>query len=378
MKSIRMVAPPPENTSGVGKYTDTLTDELSGELSVTVQYFPAESTRPLKFLKSAIEAGTAEEDIVHIQYDYVLFGRFSLMSLLFFPVLFLTKHLFGTSVVVTMHEVINANLVGKRLWWVKAVYVSVVNKSIAKATDRTVFLSDRTERLFAQYLDEDSSCRVPHGVPSPENCSTSKETAKREFGYEADEKLIIEPGYVDPRKGSHVFREIAELMPEFEFLLAGGSPREKYDDYAEDIMVDAPSNLQLTGVLDEDKFHMAFQAADLALLPYQELYLSGVKNTVAQSGIFNLCVAHKLPVITSSCPYFKDLETKCGCVRTFEDTNGAVDVVNEFFDKEAIRMELKDNMERFHERNNYERVIAEHVTVYAEVTEDRKYSEHQK
>lgn len=370
MEDIRLVSPPPENSSGIGKYSDTLAEELAAEKTVTRSYIPAELTRPTQFARTAIAAGRASEDVVHIQFDYVLFGRYSSMSLVFFPILLVLKRLYGTPVVVTMHEALNPELVGEPFPRLKKLYVTLVNQSISRSADRIIFMSEKTEDLFERYGNGEQRCRVPHGVPSEKPMTCTQAEAKAAFSYEEEDTLIVEPGYVDPRKGSHVFKEIAALMPEFEFLIAGGSPRAKHDDYAAEIVAEAPPNLQLTGVLNDEEFHLAFQAADLAVLPYQELYQSGVKNTVAQSGVFNLCVAYGLPVVATSCQYFLDLEAEWGCVRTFDDVEEATNIISTIHgDHDDIKKNLVDGLERFRKQNNYNKAIDKHLNIYNSIVE---------
>jgi len=371
MCSVRIVSPPPKDSSGVGKYSDILAGELKDEAAVKRTYVPAESTRPLRFAGAAIDAGTADEDVVHVQFDYVIFGSFSLMTLVFFPILFVLKQVYDTDVVVTMHEALNPELVESPFRSLKRLYVSVLNRCISEPADRVIFLSDRTESIFERYLTEQQPIRVPHGVPKVATSNRTQRGAKEFFGYREDETLIVEPGYVDPRKGSHVFKKIASEMPQFNFMLAGGSPRAKHDKYAADVAAEAPSNLEMTGVLDDDAFHLSFQAADLVVLPYQETEQSGVTNVVAQSGVFNLAIGYELPIVASDCPYFRTIEAQWGCIKTFDDVDNATVVISNLLADDDKRERLKNAADRFRETNDFQRVAHRHLSIYSGAPEGR-------
>ncbi|WP_424016488.1 glycosyltransferase family 4 protein [Halorientalis pallida] len=362
------MAPPPDKSSGVGKYSEEIRQGLAKEEAVTMQYFPAEQLRPIAFAKHAIKAGQASEDVVHVQFDYVLFGRFTLMSWIFFPTLFLTSRVTGTDVFVTMHEVITPDLIRGRLSVLKSVYIKILNQVIVTTAMHIVFLSEFAERNFVASTGIEDYSQIPHGVPRSDP-ESRLDTARSAFGYDPDETVIAAPGYVSPRKGSDIFKSIAESMPDYQFLLAGGSPREKYDDFFNRIQRTAPPNLCMTGVLDDGEFKQSFVSADIAVLPYQEVYQNGIKNTVAQSGIFNQCVAHELPVVASDCPYFDDIESEWGCVRTFETVEEATSIIRELLNDDEERERVKESMQNFKNYNRIENVIHKHLDVYTTVRE---------
>lgn len=363
MPSIRFVSPPAKNSSGVGKYSKNVANALAEEATVHRQHYPAESNRLLAFAKHAIAAGSGDEDLVHVQFDYVQFGSFTLMSWVFFPLLFLSTRASGNSVVITIHEVITPELIRGRLSTLKSVYITLLNRLLALVADHIIFLSKQSERRFTGSVPVAEYSRVPHGVPKV-SLDRDQADAKTAFGYGPDDTVVIEPGYVSPRKGSDRFKRIAKRTPEYEFLLAGGSPREKYNEFVEQLRSDLPSNLKLTGRLDDKWFDSAFAAADVAVLPYQELYQNGIKNTVAQSGILNLCIAHELPIIATDCAYFTDLEAEWDCVRTFGSADEACLLLDELVENPSVREEFVQNMREFKRYNNMSNVVSSHIDVY--------------
>ena len=128
----------------------------------------------------------------------------------------------------------------------------------------------------------------------------------------------------------------------------------------------APENLQVTGVLDEEMFHTAFCAADLAVLPYLRTRQAGIVNTVGQSGIFNRCITYELPVLGSEQSYFEDLKQEWGCVDTFNtgDLNQAAQRIQETINDETKKEQLVTAMHTYGTEDSFEQVVEKHKDIY--------------
>lgn len=362
-----MISTPPENNSGVGKYTRALQEPLAKFVTMDSQFIPVDSSNPLPFIKNAITTGIGDHDIVHVQYDYVLFGKFSIFTTVFFPILYLLTRFSHTPVVVTMHEVINKDLVNPPFKNIKKVYLKILNTIIGKTTDHIIFLSQQTEQRFTRSISVQNTSRIPHGVTEAPRKDLTGEAAKQGFGYNPQDIVIAEPGYVSPRKGSEMLVSLAERLPEYEFLLAGGSPRDSHDEYFKEIVDQAPDNLQVTGVLNDDEYELAYIASDLIILPYQETPQGGVTNTVAQSGVFNDCVAKEVPVLANECEHFTTLQEKWGCLEVFTDINEAERKIQEYIGDEKRRSQLTEHMREYRESNSMREVALEHQDVYQSI-----------
>jgi glycosyltransferase involved in cell wall biosynthesis len=302
-----------------------------------------------------------------VQFDYVLFGPLGLFTLLFFPLLRVLAARTGARVVVTMHETLNPTLVRGPVRWLKARYVLALNRTVATTADQLVFLSPQARARFTHTV---AATEIPHGVDLDAKQDLTPAEAKAMFGYRPDTTLVVEPGYVSPRKGSDVFRTVAERCPEYEFLLAGGPPRQRHSDFFDSIREEAPANLTVTGRLPEDRFHAAFAASDLAVLPYNETEQTGVVNAVNQSGVFNWCGAYGVPVVATDCARFRALKTDYGAVELFEvdRIDDIVATVRGVLEEPERRDTLSTAITAYATANSLSAAAADHIDLYRSLT----------
>ena len=362
MVSIGLVSPPMDGRNGIGNYTASLTAALNADYTVIT--LPTESVNPFSYFTTAVRVGNSDHDVVHLQYEYGLFGPLSLYWLLFVPVLYLLIKIRGQPVVVTMHESLNAEVVDAPLRQLKALYIRLLNGTIAGLADHIVFLSETSERRFRHSVNITTFSTLSHGVQT-ETLDMDRAAARREFDHESTAPLIVEPGYVTPRKGTHLLVKLAKTVPNLSFLIAGG-PSSGKDSYFEWIRRNSPENVTVTGVLQDRPFHAAFIAADLVVLPYAPTTDGAIINKVNQSGVFNLCVAYQVPVVASDCEYFKNIQESYDCVVTtdIKDLEAFRITIESVLDDEARCQRLRENMAAFERENSFKRVAAKHVSLY--------------
>ena len=361
-----MLAPSPEIDDGVGQYTKDLCSYLSERTEIHHVPFPS-SVNPAGYFRPLLSVAKSESDIIHVQHGYVLFGPASVMSWLFFPCIFLLSRFGNQRVVVTVHEALNPGLVAPPLRTAKGVYIRLVNHLLVATSDQLVFLAEHAKDRFSAEVSD--AVVFPHGANTVATSPYSMPEAKELFGYEESSTLIVEPGYVSRRKGSHLFARLAKELPEYEFLLAGGASDEKHDRFVEKLTADAPENLRISGLLDEDRFRAAFAAADVVVLPYLEQTQSGIINKVNQSGIFNWCAAHSCVVVASQNEYFEQLASEWGCLRLAapEDTEEMSATIRRILSDKSERAELTEQMLEFREANSFRRVAELHTEMYRDV-----------
>jgi glycosyltransferase involved in cell wall biosynthesis len=100
-----------------------------------------------------------------------------------------------------------------------------------------------------------------------------------------DKISIVCPGFIARRKN---YDRVVEALPDVledhgvELIFAGGSHRNSSGDYEEEIRekigeLGLEADVKITGVLDEeDMVYEYIKSADLCVLPYEEIYQSGV------------------------------------------------------------------------------------------------------
>ena len=349
-----MVSTRDDGHCGIGAYTGALRRSMD-EPDVVDVPLELRSLNVLHYAKAAVSVGSSDVDVIHIQHEYGIFGPKSVTSWVFFPLLFLFTSLKQTPVVVTMHSAWNSETVGPSFTTLKKFYVKLNNAMLASGTDHFLFLSQNCKDRFLDSVETDSYTVLPHGVQT-ETVEMSDAEAKRQFGYDTSETVIVEPGYVRPEKGQDVFAEVAKELPEYEFLIAGGIQADEDSAFIKEVEQTAPQNVSITGMLDDSKFHAAFNAADLVLLPYRE---------VTQSGILNWCSAYLLPVAGSESEYFEQLEEAWGCVAVVGGVNSIdPDQLTELLEHEDKRQKLVSGMEAYQKAHSMTAVADEHYNVY--------------
>ena len=360
-----MVATPGGGVSGIGDFAEDLVAHMT-DVRVRMVTLPPDSNNPLSYVRRAVRVGTADPDVVHVQHEYGEFGSFALMSWVFFPGLYLLSALLGFQVVLTIHEGLNRHLIAPPAKPLKQLYIALLNRYLVLGADHVVFLSERTKREFTKSVGPGPHSVLPHGVNTDRRINLPRDEAKRRFGYEPTDVVISEPGYVEPRKGCEAQIELAERLPEYEFLIAGGPPSETYEDELNSIRRRAPENLHVTGRLSEERFHAAFVASDIVVLPYREIEQRGVLNMVNQSGIFNRCATYEKPVIAADLEYFRTLKEECNClwVQDFEDCDAAAGAVERLIGDEAERKRLAESIGAYAETNSFASVADRHETLY--------------
>lgn len=341
MTSVTLVGPP-ESNGGVGQYTSKFADAF--EESVPIQRFKV-GFNPLSHLRLAIDAADDGTEAVHIQFVYSFVGPAGVLSLLFFPALYVLTRLSSNRVIVTLHEVWNEADTDSP---VKEVYAYVVHTVLSVCTDDITFLSENAQDAFHRTAWAGETSVVPHGVNKQATRDVSD--AREYFGLNDGDIVVSQHGYVNPRKGVETFFEIAEKLPEYEFLLAGGARSTEHETYFKEVRSSVPSNVTITGVLDEEKFHAAFNATDVVILPYRD---------INQSGIFNWCAAYGIPTIGTEIAYFRELQQEWGCPITFQrgDVEQAANTVNRLVESAAERNELVISMEEYAARNSMRKVV---------------------
>lgn len=347
-----LLVAPPSDAGGIGKYADVLSKALS-EQSVDVERLDLEEgAGPIQHVRTAVRAGLAPVDVIHVQFEYGFFTPRLLFAWVFFPVLFVLARLRGVPVVVTMHEAWLPDVVEPPLAGPKRLYLRLAHRLLAATADSLLFLSENALEVFEVSVPGVQARTLPHGVDVNGTRDVEPEAAKRRFDLDPDATVVSQIGYVAPRKNTEVMLELADAFPEHEFLVAGGPRREDEREYFESIRSRAPPNLTVTGVLPDEEFHAAFAATDLAVLSYSD---------IRQSGILNWCFAYRVPMLCRRIPYFERIASEWGGIALYDPDDDVEARLREAVsDLDALERE----MTAFREANSFEAVAAEHVELY--------------
>jgi len=365
---VTMVATPGDGSCGIGTYTRNLLDGIERIDARTVQ-IPQDTDTIREFAALAVRAVRADGDVVHVQHEYGLFGRAGsrypgVMGLVFFPLLFVFARVRSQEVVLTMHSVLD--LAPEEAPFTVRLYLLLMHKLLAVGTAHLVFLAPDCASTFLDdiHLDAREYSVLSHGVKTDLPVDVSTAEAKRRFGFDPEDTVVAIPGFVRPPKGHDIFIDVARQLPEYEFMVAGGArPKGEDFDFWDRIKADAPSNVTLTGVLDDREYWTALAAPDLAVLPYR---------VVTQSGTFNSCASQELPVLASEADYFTRIRAKWGAPETvrIDDPSRVATRVRRLVEDESRRRRLAVAMRQYKRVNSFEQVGANHLQIYRAVTGD--------
>lgn len=177
---------------------------------------------------------------------------------------------------------------------------------------------------------------IPFGInnAAPQTDLTAKE-AKRRLGLRADDKAILFFGRITPYKGLEyliaAFRQALTCVTKLRLVIAG-SP-DQCEDYWQAIRKDIQNEVQRGKILlraefiPDEETEVYFKAADALVLPYRDVY---------QSGVLFLAQSFGLPVLAADVGSLKDdiQHGTNGYLFRPEDSRGLAVVIDQYFANE--------------------------------------------
>jgi D-inositol-3-phosphate glycosyltransferase len=255
-------------------------------------------TRVLAFYARLFRyAATAKPRIFHILWNnkFQFFDRTLLM---------LYYKLLGKKIVLTAHNV-NA---GRR-----DANDSALNRLTLKIQYRLAnHTFVHTEKMKSELRDDfgvrpEAVTVIPFGINNsvPDTAITPAE-ARRRLGIEYNARTILFFGAIRPYKGlEHLvaaFQQVAPKHPEFRLIIAGESKKgsEQYFRDIQNTIEGHPCRNQIIQKIEfvpDAETEIYFKAADVLVLPYSEIF---------QSGVLFLAYSFGLPVIAGDVGSFRD------------------------------------------------------------------------
>jgi D-inositol-3-phosphate glycosyltransferase len=174
--------------------------------------------------------------------------------------------------------------------------------------------------------------------------------AKKQLGIRNGEKTILFFGRIRPYKGLEylldAFQRVAAGRDDYRLIIAG-EPKKGSENYQEQI----EQQIQRTGVsasviqkfqfIPDEDAELYLKAADVLVLPYKEIF---------QSGVLFLSLSFGLPVIAADVGSFREeiIEGKTGFLCTPGDTADLAKTIRTFFDSK-LYMELGERRPQIRE-----------------------------
>lgn len=291
-------------------------------------------------------------DIVHIQHEFGLFGKYMGVSVV--P-LIIQFRLIGIPVITTLHTIYK-EIPREHQIIIKAIFANsnrvVVHESYQKKSLEKILDREQIEKIAV----------IPHGArevaPIPD--------AKAKLGLPTDKKVILIIGYFRPSKNFElvvdIFPEILEKVPDAILVVAGkirGSEHIEYRNMLFNKIEGSPSREHIyliRGQLPQHVFDTILSAADVVVLPYK---------ISSQSGILAHCLAFGKPIVTSSTEAMKLAIDKSGTGLISEDRADFINNIARILSDEKLATKMSENARKYvKEKISWSRIADKHIEIY--------------
>ena len=283
----------------------------------------------LYYAKLIRYAPKAKPRIFHILWNnkFELFDRTLLM--LYFRLL-------GKKIILTVH---NVNAARRNF---KDTLINRLTLRIQYRLAKHIFV--HTERMKLE-LDEEFGVRgarvtvIPFGINnSVVNTSLSQSEAKQRLGIQNDNKTILFFGRITPYKGlEYLITAFQEALPRRNDyrLIVAGRPENDCHRYWSAIQERIRDDVHRGRIvlrayhIPDDETELYFKAADVLVLPYRQIY---------QSGVLFLGYSFGLPVLAADVGALKDevVEGKTGFVFRSDDPVDLATTIERYFASELF------------------------------------------
>lgn len=381
-----MVTPYPPQSDGIGFHAQNLIEALPGTTdtfvltrrrqsdrrSANVRQLRLLSASPASLYRSVRALGTLRPDVIHFQFNIPALGTSWLWGIMAGAV---ERWRHGARLVFTLHEVRrDIDLMGPLGVWLFRLIGHVADSIIVYTTEARELLIARCQ------ISTDKIAVMPHGAPVsyPELTPTRREELFER--YEVAGSLVICIGYIHPDKGIEHLVEAMALIQEASpaslvgvTLLVAGSVRkregvfryfERKDHRYESELRNTVERLGLTGLVrfagfvPQDDLIDLMVSARLAVLPYLN---------ATQSGVLNLLLAARAPVVASNLPGLAETLGEAGLFAAPGNAHELADQVRLLLDRDDIRSSLVEKLFDAHAKVTFESVAARLTALYRQL-----------
>lgn len=228
-------------------------------------------------------------DVVHVQWF-----QFSLVDYYFLKKLRNN----GIKVVVSVHDILPFNEKKYDMFYHKKIY-GLCNQIIVQAETNI----KRFDELFPE--DSDKVTFIPHGHFLDFADKHGKEESKRYLNIPNDKVILLFFGQIKKVKGVGVlleaFGQLTQKRDDLYLVIAGSVWKDNFDPYQEIIARYGLNESQLKAdirFIPDDEVGYYYSACDIAMMPYLDVY---------QSGVIQLVYAYEKPAVATAIAPFMEI-----------------------------------------------------------------------
>ena len=193
--------------------------------------------------------------------------------------------------------------------------------------------------------------------------AVEKEKARERFGIPKDKFVVLCAGQLQVRKGAFDFLKCAELMPDVQFVWAGGfSFGHISDGYNElkKVTEAPPHNVKFLGIVEREDMNAVYNAADVMFLPsYDELF----PMTVLEA----MCV--HMPVVLRELPIHENI--LFDFYQAEKDVDGFVKLLSKLKNDKAFYEKCSADSKKGNEYYKKEHILQMWEEFYLSVLKDK-------
>ena len=361
---IGMISSYPPIECGIATYTEYLTDALRKQQNDVyivshiggsgIQVFPSfdyeDGDLAHKVYSTMIRF---TPDVVHIQHEFGLFGKYYGVSVV--P-LILQFRLSGTPVVTTLHTVYRNPDETHRL----------LLESILLHSNRIIVHEDYQKDTLIQlapFTVAEKIHVIDHGAREVDPVPKARE----KLNLPADKKIILLIGYFRPSKNFELIidlmPQILALYPDAVLVLAGKIRGNEHLEYRTELFTQIENSpvkdhiYLIRGQLKQDIFDTILSAADVVVLPYK---------INSQSGILAHSLAFGRPIIASDSGAMKRILQRSGAGFVCENEQDFVDHIVRVLGDSRLAQSLSANARKYvREQIGWSITAQKHIDIYS-------------
>jgi glycosyltransferase involved in cell wall biosynthesis len=322
-------------------------------------------------------------DIVHIQHEYLLYGR--PYHSVFFPVLPLLLRLFGKKVIITMHSIMPRSFLkrslfekygaGEKLVALKRLLTMAVTRLSGIFSSMVIVHTEMARNtLIKDYsLAAEKIQVIPHGIDLHSFRYTRRD-AKRRLGLNGVNVLLFF-GFIHPRKGvENALKALPRILKKYlntKLIVAGachrylGSKGREYINYLERLSESLRLNhsVQFTKkFIPDNELPLYFAAADIFILPYTE------EGIIGASGALSMVASYGKPVVASKIYRFSDVvEGENGLLVPCGDADALAKAVIALLSDPLLQKKIGQGLRLLARRNCWKNVSRRTLALYLEL-----------
>ncbi|MFH0955501.1 MAG: glycosyltransferase [Candidatus Micrarchaeota archaeon] len=339
---------------GIADYAKALVEELEKDPRILVRVIENKNINSPFYFFSLGKTAAEKGDVIHVHFEYGLFGRFFIQGVLA-PFFY-----WGTGqkpVITTMHEVITYSSFKMK---VIGAARSMVDSVIISHSEKIIVTTEEAEKILVRRFPRKKPVLIPLGFYQRIK-TVSSFAAKERLGL-AGKKILTLFGFVTRHKNyESVLRALHELGDEYHVVIIGEPKDAKYLEKLRQLATDEKLSKQVVfaGYVSLDGLNRYFSATDLFLFPYRN---------VTGSAALSFALNAQKPILCTNLPEFKKFEHQ-GILKTYASEKELADKI-----RSTIKWEPK-GLREYRTKNGIEFFAKEHAELYLRCTSGTKSQE---